>query len=64
MHRLSQEEFKSILKARKPKERLVLKEIELFDMDLTKWDLSNIDFSFSAFHRSKSRIQQCFQCFI
>ncbi|MCR1973546.1 pentapeptide repeat-containing protein [Clostridium sporogenes] len=51
MRKLSQEEFKEILKTRKPKERLVLKEIELFDVDFTSWDLSNIDFSFSAFHR-------------
>ena len=51
MHKLSQEEFKEILKNRNPKKRLVLNEIELFDMDFTNWDLSNIDFSFSAFHR-------------
>ncbi len=35
MRKLSQEEFKEILKNRNPKERLVLKEIELFDMDFT-----------------------------
>lgn len=51
MHKLSQEEFKNILKNRKSKERLALREIELFDMDFTGWDLSNIDFSLSAFHR-------------
>ena len=51
MLKLSQEELIEILKTRKPKERLVLKEIELFDMDFTNWDLSNIDFSLSAFHR-------------
>ncbi|MCC5424419.1 pentapeptide repeat-containing protein [Clostridium botulinum] len=53
MRKLSQEEFKEILKNRNPKERLVLKEIELFDMDFTSWNLSNIDFSLSAFHRVK-----------
>lgn len=51
MYKLSQEEFKDILKNRKSKEKLVLREIELFDMDCTGWDLSNIDFSLSAFHR-------------
>ena len=51
MRKLSKEEFKEILRTRKPKERLVLKEIELFDMDFTSWDLSNIDFSLSSFHR-------------
>ncbi|NFN85707.1 pentapeptide repeat-containing protein [Clostridium sporogenes] len=53
MRKLSQEEFKRILENRKLKERLVLKEIELFDMDFTSWNLSNIDFSLSAFHRVK-----------
>jgi hypothetical protein len=51
MHTLSKKEFKVILKTRKPRKRLILKEVELFDMDLTGIDLSNIDFSFSAFHR-------------
>ena len=51
MRKLSQEEFKKILQTRKPKEMLVLKEIELFDVDFTSWDLSDIDFSLSAFHR-------------
>ncbi len=53
MHKLLQEDFKEILKNRKPKDKLVLREIELFDMDFTGWDLSNIDFSLSAFHRVK-----------
>lgn len=53
MHKLLQEDFKGILKNRKPKDKLVLREIELFDMDFTGWDLSNIDFSLSAFHRVK-----------
>ncbi len=51
MRKLSQEKFKEILKTRRAKERLVLKEIELFNMDFTNLDLSNIDFSFSAFHK-------------
>lgn len=51
MRTLSQEEFTEIIKTRNPKERLVLKEIALSDMDFTGWDLSNIDFSWSAFHR-------------
>lgn len=51
MYKLLQEEFKDILKNRKSKERLVLREIELFDMNFIGWDLSNIDFSLSAFHK-------------
>lgn len=53
MRELLQHEFIEILKNRKPKQRLDLKEIELFDMDFTGWDLSDIDFSMSAFHRVK-----------
>ena len=53
MRKLLQEELKDILKNRKLKERLVLKDIEICDMDLTNWKLSNIDFSLSSFHRVK-----------
>ena len=53
MRKLSQEMLKEILRNRKEKERLPLKEIEFFDMDLTNWNLSNLDFSLSSFHRVK-----------
>lgn len=53
MGKLSQGEFKEILGNRKLKERLILKEIEICDMDLTNWDLSNIDFALASFHRLK-----------
>ncbi|AYD40912.1 pentapeptide repeat-containing protein [Clostridium fermenticellae] len=53
MRKLSQMEFREILENRDSKKRLVLKDIELFDMDFTSWDLSDIDFSLSTFHRIK-----------
>lgn len=53
MRKLLLEELKNILENRKLNQRLILKEIELFDMDLTNWNLSNIDFHLSSFHRVK-----------
>lgn len=53
MRKLSQREFKEIIKNRNKKERLILKEIDICDMDFTNWDLSNIDFALSSFHRIK-----------
>lgn len=53
MQNLSEKELKELVNNRQVEERLVLNEIEIFDMDFTGWDLSNIDFSFSAFHRVK-----------
>lgn len=50
MQKLSREKLVNLLKDKKPKEKLLLKEIEVYDMDFANWDLSNIDFSFSAFH--------------
>lgn len=51
MRRLFQDEIIKLLKNRKLGERLDLREIEIFDIDFTGWDLSNIDFSMSVFHR-------------
>lgn len=51
MRTLSHKEFKEIVNTRKPNVKLLLKEIVLSDMDFTGWDLSNIDFSLSAFHQ-------------
>jgi hypothetical protein len=51
MRVLSQDELTEMLRNREPKQRLELKEIEISDMDFAGWDLSDIDFSLSAFHR-------------
>lgn len=53
MRKLSQDELKEILDSREPQKVLDLRETELSDADLTGWDLSEIDFSLSAFHRVK-----------
>lgn len=42
-----------LIETRNPSERLALKAIELFDMDLAGWDLAHIDFAWSAFHRCR-----------
>jgi len=51
MRELSYKAFADKIKNRRQKERLVLKEIEISDMDLSGWDLSDIDFTYSVFHR-------------
>ncbi len=49
MRSISAEELGSILKGRKPGERLGLAELEFKGMDLTGWDLSNTDLTLSSF---------------
>lgn len=51
MQELTQEELKVILNSRAPQQVLILQNKEFSDMDLSGWDLSNIDFSLSSFHR-------------
>ena len=51
MQELTQEELKEILNSRDPQQVLDLQNKEFSDMDLSGWDLSNIDFSMSTFHR-------------
>ena len=52
MRRISENEFRSAFADRKAGERLVFKECEIFDMDLTGMDLSNADFELSSFENS------------
>lgn len=62
MSTLSLESLKSILDSRKDNERIVLRELDLYDLNLTKMNLSNIDFSFSSFHRvrfDESNLEYC-----
>lgn len=51
MQEMTQEELKVILNSRDPQQVLILQNKEFSDMDLSGWDLSNIDFSLSSFHR-------------
>lgn len=51
MQEMTQEELKIILNNRDPQQVLILQNKEFSDMDLSGWDLSNIDFSLSSFHR-------------
>lgn len=51
MQELTQEELKVVLNSRDPQQVLILQNKEFSDMDLSGWDLSNIDFSLSSFHR-------------
>lgn len=53
MKRISEEEFLSKIECRKPSERLEFRELELWDMDLTGKDLSNLDFTLSSFQNTK-----------
>lgn len=52
MRRMSAEELRSVLKSRKPGERLVLTELEFRGMDLTGFDLSNADLTLTSFQET------------
>ena len=52
MQRISQEEFETQLRSKKPGERLRFNELEIWDMDLSGKDLSNMDFSLSSFQNT------------
>lgn len=52
MRRMSAEELGELLKTRKSGERLTLSGIEFRNMDLTGWDLSNVDLSLSSFQET------------
>ncbi len=48
MERMNEEKLKEILNERKPGERIVLREKQFEPMDLSGYDLSNIDFTLSS----------------
>lgn len=52
MERISEEEFRRRLKARKAGERLKFRELEIWDMNLSGEDLSNLDFTLSSFQNT------------
>lgn len=52
MKRIEKEELVAAINARKPGERLLFKEKELWDMDLTGMDLSGMDFVLSSFQNT------------
>ena len=52
MERLSEIDFREALAARKAGERLSFVEKEIWDMDLSGTDLSNIDFTHSSFQKT------------
>lgn len=49
MRKVSEQELKELTEKRKKGERIVLHECEFRDMDLTDWNLSNIEFTLSSF---------------
>ena len=52
MKRIEKEELVAAINARKPGERLLFQEKELWDMDLTGMDLSGMDFVLSSFQNT------------
>lgn len=52
MRKMTEAELWTMLESRNQKERLELKEYEFHNMNLTGWDLSNVDVSLSSFHGS------------
>ncbi len=49
MQKMTKNELEAVIKCRKPGERLVFREKSFTDMDLTGWNLSNMDFTLSEF---------------
>ena len=52
MRRISEKELKEAIASRKPGERLCFAESEIWDMDLTGMDLSNMDFTLCSFQNT------------
>lgn len=52
MERISEKDFKAALASRKEGERLSFVEKEIWDMDITGMDLSNMDFTLSSFQNT------------
>lgn len=52
MERISEEKFRERLRERKSGERMEFRQLEIWDMDLSGEDLSNMDFTLSSFQNT------------